>query len=303
MAPFRIISFDGGGIRGALSTRILKRLCVAYPQLLTETQLFAGTSTGALIALVLASGKDSEFIDSLYNYETIKSIFTPAHFNPFRPKYSNKNLKQVLSSVFTKDLALCELSKYVFIPAFNVKGYTSNSWQSVFFNNLTDDELSKAKVIDVALSSSAAPTYFPSHNNFIDGGVIDNSPSASAMISTLKILKPKHQLSDFRVLSIGTGQTLDSIKKDTSSWGILQWGLNPTTKMQLPLVSILLMNDIPLADMYCRELIGTNYYRINPILNNEIPLDDYKMVNYLKDYADKLDLSDYFNYIEKYFLK
>lgn len=303
MAPFRIISFDGGGIRGALSIRILKRLCVAYPQLLTETQLFAGTSTGALIALVLASGKDSEFIDSLYNYETIKSIFTPAHFNPFRPKYSNKNLKQVLSSVFTKDLALGELSKYVFIPAFNVKGYTSNSWQSVFFNNLTDDELSKAKVIDVALSSSAAPTYFPSHNNFIDGGVIDNSPSASAMISTLKILKPKHQLSDFRVLSIGTGQTLDSIKKDTSSWGILQWGLNPTTKMQLPLVSILLMNDIPLADMYCRELIGTNYYRINPILNNEIPLDDYKMVNYLKDYADKLDLSDYFNYIEKYFLK
>lgn len=303
MAPFRIISFDGGGIRGALSTRILKRLCEAYPQLLTETHLFAGTSTGALIALVLASGKDSEFIDSLYNYETIKSIFTPAHFNPFRPKYSSKNLKQVLSSVFPKDLTLDELSKYVFIPAFNVKGYTSNSWQSVFFNNLTNDELSKAKVIDVALSSSAAPTYFPSHNNFIDGGVIDNSPSASSMISTLKILKPKHQLSDFRVLSIGTGQTLDSIKKDTSSWGILQWGLNPTTKMQLPLVSILLMNDIPLSDMYCRELIGTNYYRINPILNNEIPLDDYKMVNYLKDYADKLDLSDYFDYIEKYFLK
>ncbi|MEG2017791.1 MAG: patatin-like phospholipase family protein [Clostridium sp.] len=303
MSPFRIISFDGGGIRGALSTRILKRLCEAYPQLLAETQLFAGTSTGALIALVLASGKDSEFIDNIYNYETIKSIFTPAHFNPFRPKYSNKNLKQVLSSVFSKDLTLAELEKYVFIPSFNVKGYTSNSWQSVFFNNLTNDELSKAKVIDVALSSSAAPTYFPSHNNFIDGGVIDNSPSASAMISTLKILKPKHQLSDFRVLSIGTGQTLDSIKKDTTSWGAVQWALNPTTKMQLPLVSILLMNDVPLADMYCRELIGRNYYRINPILNNEILLDDYKQVTYLKETVDTLDLSHCYRYIKNYFLK
>lgn len=303
MAPFRIISFDGGGIRGALSSRILKRLCEKHPELLAKTNLFAGASTGALIALLLASGKDSKFIDNLYNYETIKSIFTPAHFNPFRPKYSNKKLKAMVESIFPQNLTIGELQKYVFVPSFNVKGYNSNSWQSVFFNNLSKGELSTAKVIDVALSSSAAPTYFPSHNNFIDGGVIDNSPSASSMITTMKILKPRHQLSDFRVLSIGTGQTLDSIKKDTSYWGAIQWALTPTTKMQLPLVSILLMNDIPLSDMYCQELIGMNYHRINPILNHEIPLDDYKMVNSLKKCADELDLSDCYNYIEKYFLK
>ncbi len=303
MAPFRIISFDGGGIRGALSTRILKRLCEKYPELLNKTSLFAGTSTGALIALTLASGKDSEFIDTLYNYENIKTIFTPAHFNPFRPKYSNKNLKHMLSSVFPENLTIGELPKYVFVPAFNVTGYTANSWQSVFFNNLTKGELSNAKVIDVALASSAAPTYFPSHKNFIDGGVIDNSPSASSMISTLKILKPKHRLSDFRVLSIGTGQTLDSIKNSTSTWGALQWALYPTTKLQLPLVSILLMNDIPLADMYCQELIGMNYHRINPILNHEVPIDDYKKVPFLKTAVDNLDLSDCYRYIENYFFK
>lgn len=303
MAPFRIISFDGGGIKGALSTRILKRLCEKYPELLSKTDLFAGTSTGALISLVLAYGKDSEYIDNLYNYETIKSIFTPAHFNPFRPKYSNKNLKNILSTVFHEYLTIGDLKKYVFIPSFNVKGFNSNNWQPVFFNNLSKGELSTAKVIDVALSSSAAPTYFPSHKNFIDGGVIDNSPSASSMISTMKILKPRHQLSDFRVLSIGTGQTLDSIKNDTSNWGALQWALYPTSNMKLPLVSILLMSDAPLSEMYCQELIGLNYHRINPILNYEIPLDDYKKVPLLKKAVDNLDLSEAYRYIERYFLK
>lgn len=302
MAPFRIISFDGGGIRGALSARILKRLCEKHPHLLNETHLFAGTSTGALIALLLAYGKDSEYVDNLYNYETIKSIFTPAHMNLLKPKYTNKNLKSILRTIFPENLTIGDLEKYVFVPSFNVKGFSSGSWQSIFFNNLSKGDLSKAKVIDVALASSAAPTYFPSHKNFIDGGVIDNSPSASSMMSTMKLLKPRHKLSDFRVLSIGTGQTLNSIKKDTSSWGALQWGLSPTSKMKLPLVSILLLNDIPLSDMYCQELIGLNYHRINPILNHEVPLDDYKMVPILKEAVDNLDLSYAYNYIERYFL-
>ncbi len=303
MAPFRIISFDGGGIRGALSTRIIKRLCEKFPELLAKTDLFAGTSTGALIALVLASGKDGEYVDNLYNYETIKSIFTPTHLNLFKPKYSNKNLKSLIGTVFSQDLTIGDLEKYVFIPSFNVRGYSANNWQSVFFNNLSKSELSKSKVIDVALSSSAAPTYFPSHKNFIDGGVIDNSPSASSMISTMKILKPRHELADFRVLSIGTGQTIDSIKNDTSTWGAMQWILSPTSNMKTPLVSILLLNDIPLSDLYCRELIGLNYHRINPILNHEIHLDDYKKVPLLKESVDNLDLSDTYRYIENYFLR
>lgn len=54
MAPFRIISFDSGGVRGALSARILKRLSNKFPNLISRTHLFAGTSTGSLIALGLA---------------------------------------------------------------------------------------------------------------------------------------------------------------------------------------------------------------------------------------------------------
>jgi patatin-like phospholipase/acyl hydrolase len=302
MSTFRIIVFDGGGIRGALSTRILKRIYNKYPDILKYTNLFAGTSTGALIALALAYGKDGNYVDNLYNYETIKSIFYPAHLNFFRPKFNNKNLRKMILSVFPEELTLGDLKKYVFVPSFNVKGFSSDNWQSVFFNNLSHGSTYSSKVVDVALASSAAPTYFPSYNNFIDGGVIVNNPTAASMISVMKLVKPKHPLSDFRILSIGTGSTLNQIKSNTSSWGAFQWMLSPMCNVKTPLVSILL-NDTPLEDLYCKELLGCNYFRIDPILKHKIPLDDYSKVPLLKNAVDNLDLSETFKFIEDHFLR
>lgn len=303
MSTFRILSFDGGGIRGALSTRVLKRLCIQYPELLAKTDLFAGTSTGALIAIALACGKDATFVDNIYNYETIKSIFSPKGLGLLRPKYSNKNLKKVLTSVLPTDLTIGDIKKHVFIPAFNVNGYTtSEQWEAVFFNNLSKGSTSTANAIDVALASSAAPTYFPSHKGFIDGGVTANNPSMAAMITTMKLLKPKPQIYNFKILSIGTGRTLNSIKRNTSSWGALPWIYNPLCEDKTPIVSILL-SDTTLAHLYCEELLGNNYYRINPILRYDISLDDYEKVPLLKNAVDDLDLSDAYKYINNFYLK
>ncbi|MEG0308568.1 MAG: patatin-like phospholipase family protein [Clostridium sp.] len=302
MTIFRIISFDGGGIRGSLSTRILTRICAKYPQLLSHTDLFAGTSTGALIALSLAYGKDAAYIDNLYNYETIKSVFTPSHLNIFKPKFKNKNLKNMVSCVFPENLTLGNLEKYVFVPSFNLKGFSSDNWQTVFFNNLSKGSTYSSNVIDVAMSSSAAPTYFPTYNNFIDGGVIANNPSAAAMISVIKTIKPRHPLTDFRILSIGTGVTINKITADTSSWGVFQWMISPMSNVKTPLLTILL-NDTPLEDLYCKELLGNNYFRINPTLKHKIPLDDYEKIPLLKSAADELDLTETFKFIENFYLK
>ena len=61
MSPYRILSLDGGGIRGWLTATLLQRLQddlkgQGYPDFLDEVQLFAGTSTGGLLALGLAKG-------------------------------------------------------------------------------------------------------------------------------------------------------------------------------------------------------------------------------------------------------
>ena len=302
MCAFRIVSFDGGGIKGALSARIFKRFCDRYPEILKKTDLYAGVSTGSLIALLLASGKDADFVDNIYSYNNIKNVFNKNHFNFFRPKYNNKNLKNILKTTFKDTDKLSDLNKYVFIPSFSLPGLASDTWEPIFFNNIIkNDDLSNYSVIDVALSSSAAPTYFPSYKGFIDGAVVTNMPTATALIKILK-LYPKLNFSDFRILSIGTGITPCSIKRDTSKWGIMQWAYNPLIKMKKPLVSILLNDTIPLEDMYCKELLKDNFFRINPILENEIEMDDYKKVDYLKNLGSLLDLTDAYKYIENNFL-
>ena len=137
MSTFRIISFDGGGIKGALSTRILKRLYLDNPNLLKKTNLFAGTSTGALIALSLAYGFNGKEIDDIYCYKNIKNIFSPKRFNLLHPRYKDKSLKNFIESTISKEATLNDLQKYVFIPAFHLKGVNQDHWQGVFFNNLT----------------------------------------------------------------------------------------------------------------------------------------------------------------------
>ena len=54
--PFRILSLDGGGVKGMFTLRILERLLVTFPNLIDEVDLIAGTSTGGLVALMIANG-------------------------------------------------------------------------------------------------------------------------------------------------------------------------------------------------------------------------------------------------------
>ena len=303
MSTFRIISFDGGGIRGALSTRILKRLWDKKPQLLKGTNLFAGTSTGGLISLTLAYGLNAQDVDNLYCYENIKKIFTPKRFNLIHPRFKNKELKDFITSIVPIETRISDLKKLIFIPAFNLQGITKDHWQGVFFNNIKENPTYNEKIVDVAIASSAAPTYFPSHNNYIDGGVITNSPAIAAVITTMHNAPGKYKLDDFRVISIGTGITPKRIKSKTTNWGILQWALRPFFTVKLPLISVLLNDTVPLEDLYCRELLRDNYHRINPILLEDIDIDDYKKVPILKEAANKYNLEKANSFIRERFLR
>lgn len=297
MQTFRIISFDGGGIKGAVSTRILKRLALSNPDLLRKTDLFAGTSTGAIIALSLAFGLNAEQIDNLYSFANLKKIFGHRRLNLFHPKYKNTDLKNLITSTIPIETTLNDLKKYVFIPAFNIYDFSD-----VFFNNLTENPTIKETVLDAALASSAAPTYFPSHKNFIDGGLVTNSPSIASAIAAIHDLSPKYNLENFRVLSIGTGDNPKKITSSTTNWGILKWAFNPFSKVKSPITSVLLDDTSSLADRYCMELLGNNYLRINPIITCPIELDDYKKLKTLTSISDTYNLEEANTFIKEFFL-
>ena len=303
LKTFKILAFDGGGIKGALSVEILNRICSKYPNFLDEVDLFTGTSTGSIIASLLAKEVSINEISNLYSNPTAKKIFSPSHFNLFRPKFNNINLKNIISNYFDDNLKVGDLKKFIFIPAFHVKGLNKNTWEPIFFNNLSKNPTCDFSIKDTILSSSAAPTYFPSYKGFVDGGVIANSPTAISLLAALAALGPSYSLEQIRLLSIGTGDSPERINGKTEKWGILQWSFHPLAKMKSPLLALLMDGMSDLEDMYCKEILKSKYFRINPKVSKFIEMDDYKFIPYLKLVANTYDLSSVYNYIESIYLK
>lgn len=290
---FRILSFDGGGIRGALSVSILDHILKYHYDLLENTDLIGGTSTGALIALGLAYGLDIEEVRNLYSYENGKFIFSDKHSEVLRPKYDNDNLKKVLLDVFPKNLKLGDLKKMVMIPSLYI-GDRDEPWRPIFYNNMPNSLTADYNVVDVALQSSAAPVYFPSYNRHIDGGIIAADPSLACLVYTLDMNEETH-LDDIKLLSIGTGFDNNSITGDTTDWGAVEWMINK--EPSLPILSITLAGNSLVSQSFSQKLLKDNYYRIDPKLEQNVAMDDYESLDYLISVGDNYYIGHVLNWL------
>ena len=302
MKTFKILSFDGGGIRGALSIEILYRLTIKYPNLLDEIDLFTGTSTGSIIAALLANGYSVNEIRHLYSIPVAKRIFSPARLNLFRPKFSNENLKEIIGSYFLENFEMKDLKRKLLIPAFDINAEKKHSWKPIFFNNFYDSTTLNIDVRDAVLASSSAPTYFQSHESYIDGGVVANSPTALSLCLAYSTYKYKYKLDDFRILSIGAGDIPNRINGKNKNWGLIQWAITPLT-LSSPLLSLVMDGMSDLETFYCSELLNQGFHRINPKVFRLVSLSEYKYIPYLKALATNYDLSSTYNFIENSFLK
>ncbi len=192
---YKILSFDGGGIRGIVTLTILQRLEQHCPGFIKSADLYAGTSTGGIIALGLAAGKSVTDMLNLYVMNGQK-IFDDSWLKDvvhlgdiIGAQYSQDNLQAILQGIFG-NMTLGQLGKKVLIPSFDLD-YTDpehpdqHSWSPKFFHNFEGSDSDGSElVVDVALSTSAAPTYFPSHKGYIDGGVLANNPTMAAVAET-----------------------------------------------------------------------------------------------------------------------
>lgn len=294
---FRILSFDGGGIRGALTVRLLKRLAEKHPNIAVEADLLAGTSTGSLIALGLAKGMTLDELVRLYSKESGEKIFSPRYRALLRPRYSNRNLAELLSSAFGETLRLGDLPRTVVIPAFRITGGEEGRWSPVFFHNFPGSAYLDMRVVDVGLASSAAPVYFPSHQDYVDGGVIATNPSTAAIAITRDAKAGKRSIADITLLSIGTGYDPLSIDYPTTNWGALEWAIYPHPPV--PLLSLLLDGSAEADTWYSAMLLGENYFRLNPRLTEPIDMDEYEKVSLLDRLARECDLEPCLDWIEQ----
>jgi patatin-like phospholipase/acyl hydrolase len=298
MANFKIIALDGGGIRGVLTAVLLNRLQEQYPSLLHPANgvtLFAGTSTGGIIALGLAAGLTPAEMRDLYVVNG-KVIFDATWLRDIADlggiagaKFDNGNLKALLGQTFA-GATLGTLKHRVLISSFQLDdGTPQPSWKPKFFHNFPgSDSDAEELVVDVAMKTSAAPTYFPSYEGFIDGGVIANNPSMAALAQALdERNQPEERatLQEVTLLSVGTGISLQYIKDKELDWGDAQW--------IKPLLSIMLDGSVGVADYQCQQLLASSYFRLEPIFpaGTSIGLDDVGRIVDLLKIAREVDLT------------
>lgn len=234
-----ILSLDGGGIRGAATAQFLsmieETLQSGYRKSIRDcVDFYAGTSTGSLIALALATTSLSlQDINQLYNFEKAQVIFSDNKGwfevdGVNAPKYEAKGKTNILKEEF-KDSKIGDIpeGKHVLAVTYGIEKRmpmviksTKNSHRNLFSYQVAD-------------ASSAAPTYFPtkelemppndSEYWLIDGGVVANNPTMCAIAEAKRIWKSL-SMEQMRVLSIGTGYRTRKINgPESQKWGALQW--------------------------------------------------------------------------------
>ena len=236
-----ILSLDGGGIRGAATTAFLARLDEALKSEHGKTirdcvDLFAGTSTGSIIALGLARTELSmQCIDALYSVENARRIF--AENEGFfeidgvnAPKYEAEGKTLMLKEAFGEDTTIGrgENGRHVLVVAYAIEKRVPMVFKST---DPTHEHLPAWRVAD---ASSAAPTYFPTvevtmssepdgKRWLIDGGVVANNPAMCAIVEAFRAW-PGTTLDEIRVLSVGTGSMTRKINGPASrKWGGWGW--------------------------------------------------------------------------------
>ncbi|MDU2147838.1 MAG: patatin-like phospholipase family protein [Paeniclostridium sordellii] len=274
---FNILAFDGGGIRGAISISILNMIQEHYPSILDKMSLIGGTSTGSFIAIGIAYGLTPKEILNIYTGDGGKQVFGKNSPGIIMSKYETDDLRNLLLTIFPKDLRLKDLSKFVVIPAFYL-GENGDKWEPIFYNNLPGSDNENSRVIDVMLASSAAPLYFPIYNNHVDGGIIANDPSLVCLIHALDCGLAK-SISNIKLISIGTGDLNKKISIEKSNWGAIDWIINK--EVSYPIINLILESNSKFSQYCIKKILDENYIRINPSIEKNISLDDIKFIKEL----------------------
>lgn len=309
--PFRVLSIDGGGIRGIIPARFLCELESHISHLKGEPvrfcdyfDLICGTSTGGIIAIGLALGMSAGDVLKLYNANARK-IFGHWHWavtvpkNVRRvsyPKHSNTGLTAVLKEAFAPysngldEARIGHAKTRLAVPA-----YVASLGKPRVFKTSHNERLNRdyqVPAYQVALATSAAPTFFPAHTfeyidlrteqtntltNLVDGGIFANNP---AMIGFSEAIALDVPMENLQILSIGTGS--EAFKEPypknrvLPAWGAAYW-MNPFNGP--PLIEMMMQANSEIVDNTLKVLsrgVGQSQRRVFQYDRLQVRFDSQK---------------------------
>ena len=246
--------------------------------------LIAGTSTGGIIALGLGVGIPAAQLLNFY-LSNGSAIFPSVgigmrFWRDLRwavcGKHQSEPLKVALESAFG-DKTLSDSHTRLVIPAFNATNGRATVFKTAHCDDLKQDYLERC--VDVALATSAAPTFLPGHDfadgrSYLDGGVWANNPMLVGILEA--ITKLQSSATSIDVLSIGTTEEAFHIDRGLRKHGgFLKWrGRLVSLYMQAQADSI--MNQTTL-------LLGIAPYRVSQtVIPSRFGMDDSRQMSELR---------------------
>lgn len=236
---FRILSIDGGGIRGIYPAAILAGLEERYlrgDSVARHFDLIAGTSTGGIIAIGLAGGLSGAELADLY-LRRGREIFPPSApgcrgvlgrrisdaCQLFRYRYDRKALNAILKQTLG-ELKFGQAGNRLCIPAFDGRYGEVYIFKTPHHPDFMKD--GHEPMTKVAAATAAAPTFFQPLQDggytFVDGGVWANNPVMIALVDALTCFDVPCE--NVRILSLGCGDDPYVVgKPKIIRGGVLAW--------------------------------------------------------------------------------
>lgn len=287
----RILSIDGGGIRGAVPARILGWLEQRLGPSAQTWDLIAGTSTGGILAAGLAHTTDGRL--PTYSAKQLLGLYVQRGGEIFarkwydvasllKVKYPATGIETVLQEYYGATLLSTSLTN-VLITAYDIAKGKPKFFKTTKARTCPPEEGENVPLWYAARCTSAAPTYFPSKDGFVDGGIFATDPAMCAYAEA-RAMWPAEEIF---LLSIGTGYRDDLIDPDkAANWGGLRW--------LSPIIPMLMSSNAANVEYQIRQFLPPErYVRIQAPIAGEVPsshMDDATATNIkaLIDFADRM---------------
>jgi uncharacterized protein len=167
--PFQILSLSGGGFRGLYTATLLEKLEKEADKPLSEVfDLIAGTSIGGILAIGLAAGVKASKLREAFEqnaeyifprFHTIKGIRILPRLDTgiLRGRYPQRGLKATVESILSGAASIQDLKTKILVSSVDVTDNAARIFTS------EDQNYRSTPLVDIALATSAAPSYFPEH--------------------------------------------------------------------------------------------------------------------------------------------
>jgi uncharacterized protein len=278
----RILSIDGGGIKGVFPAAFLAGLEEKLDLPIVDYfDLIVGTSTGGIIALGLGMGLPAKEILQFYQQRGPEIFRGNRTLGLLRwlgaAKYDPGPLEAALNEIFGNHL-LGESKTRLVVPSLDLETGKVHVKKTAHHPRFERDYTER--LVNVALATAAAPTYFPTHRSgagipLIDGGMWANNPMGTAAVEALGVLD--WAKGDVRLLSVGcTESPLSVAAYRKSRLGVNYWATR--------LKDVIMAGQSSASLGTAQLLLGhENVYRVSPIVGSDrFKLDRVKDIESLR---------------------